>query len=323
MFYRKNINRLAAGAVMALSFGTLPVAAQVAGLELLAPSNPGSGWDQTARAFQGVANEIGAATGIQVSNVGGGGGTIGLAQFVSSSGGQDNAVLLTGLAMVSGVLINQSPVTMDDVRPLARLLGEYEVIVVPASSDIQSFEQLVEMFKSDPTAVSWGAGSAGSADHLFMGVLAKELGIPATSINYIGHSGGGEAVAAIMGGHVTAGVSGYGEFAGQIESGDLRALAISAEEPVEGVDIKTLREQGVAVDFVNWRGMMAPKDISEEGFAALAAMVDQVAQSEQWKALLEQREWTSLYMPPAEFETFLTENVAQTEETLKAIGLVQ
>ncbi|WP_395540901.1 tripartite tricarboxylate transporter substrate binding protein [Neotabrizicola sp. sgz301269] len=321
MFNRITLRGLLGAA--ALTVAAASAQAEIKGLEILAPSNPGSGWDQTARGFQQVAEAIGAASGIQVINVGGGGGTVGLAQFVTSMGGRDDAIMLSGLAMVSGVLINQSAVTLDDVRPLARLIGEYEVIVVPAASEYQNLGQLIEAFKADPMSVSWGAGSAGSADHLLMGILAEATGVPATSVNYIGHSGGGEALAAILGGHVTAGVSGYQEFAAQIESGELRALAISAPAPVEGIAIPTFIEQGVNVDFVNWRGIMVAKDISDEGFAAAAKMVDDVVKSEQWQTLAAERGWLSLYLPAAEFEPFLADNRAQTEATLKAIGLIE
>lgn len=318
MFVTKTMRGLLAGITMsALALGTPAMA-----LELLAPSNPGSGWDQTARALQGVLDSEKLASNVQVVNVGGGGGTIGLAQFVTTSGGRDDTMLLSGLAMVSGVLINQSAVTLDEVRPLARLIGEYEVIVVPASSPIKDIKELMDQFKADPRSVSWGAGSAGSADHLLMGLIAQAAGVPAIDINYIGHSGGGEALAAILGGHVTAGISGYQEFASQIASGDLRALAISAPEAVEGIDIPTFAANGYDIDFVNWRGLMAPADISEEGFTALSAMVDKAVASPAWATVLADRGWLSLYQPADEFSEFLAANRAQTEETLRAIGLV-
>jgi putative tricarboxylic transport membrane protein len=301
----------------------VPAHAQVTSLELLAPSNPGSGWDQTARALQEVMQAEGLASGIQVVNVGGGGGTIGLAQFVTSAGNRGDYLLLTGLAMVSGELINMSEVTLDEVRPLARIMGEYEVIVVPAASPIENLGQLIEQLKADPGSVSWGAGSAGSADHLLVGLIAAATEVPATGINYIGHSGGGEALAAILGGHVTVGLSGYGEFASQIEAGELRALGISAPERVEGLDIPTFIEQGLDVDFVNWRGIVAPKDISDADFETLATLMDTLLTSDAWQAALDQRGWLGLYLPAAEFEPFLAENRAETEEVLRSIGLVE
>lgn len=302
---------------------SLPANAEMGQLELLAPSNPGSGWDQTARAFQSVLEANKLASGVQVVNVGGGGGTIGLAQFITTKSRRNDAILLSGLAMVSGVLINQSAVTLDQVKPLARLIGEYEVIVVPKASPIKTLGDLIDQFKKDPGSVSWGAGSAGSADHLLVGIMAEAVGVPTDQINYIGHSGGGEALADILGGHVTAGISGQGEFAAQIVSGELRALGISSPEPVAGLDIPTFKSQGLNVDFVNWRGLMVPEKISDKDFAALASVVDTAVKSPQWAEALKTRGWLSLYQPAAEFAPFVKENRAQVERVLKSVGLVK
>lgn len=312
-----------AALAMATASFAIPAQAELSGLELLAPSNPGSGWDQTARALQSAIEANKLASRVQVVNAGGGGGTVGLAQFVTSKGRRNDALMLSGLAMVSGVLINQSAVTLDQVRPVARLIGEYEVIVVPKDSPIKSLEELLAKFKADPKSVSWGAGSAGSADHLLVGMIAEKAGVKPEGINYIGHSGGGEALAAILGGHVTVGVSGYQEFAAQIKSGDLRALGISAKGKVEGIDIKTFKEQGLDLDFVNWRGIMAPEKISDADFKVLADIVDKTVKSPQWEEALKTRGWIGMYQPEAEFVPFLKQNRADVEKVLKGIGLVK
>ena len=159
--------------------------------------------------------------------------------------------------MVGAILTNHSPVDLTMVTPIARLTGEQEAIVVPAASDIQSVDDLVAKLKADPGAVSWGGGSAGGADHILAGLVAKAAGVDPTKVNYIAFSGGGEALAAILGGQVTVGVSGYGEFESQIEAGQLRLLAVSGDERMEGVDAPTLKEAGVDVALENWR-MVAP-----------------------------------------------------------------
>jgi putative tricarboxylic transport membrane protein len=300
-----------------------PAAAQIQGLEIVVPAAPGGGWDQTGRAMQNALQEEDLASGIQVVNIPGAGGTIGLAQFVSSKEGQGNALMTGGLVMLGAILTNQSPVTLDQVTPIARLTGEYEVIVVPASSEIQTLDDLVAQFKEDPQSVSWGGGSAGGTDHMLVGLIAKEVGVEPSGINYVPFAGGGEALASILGGHVTAGVSGYQEFAGQIETGDLRPLAISSAERLEGVDIPTLKEQGVDVELTNWRAVFAPPGISDEDKQALGDAVGQMAESEAWQSTLKDRAWLDLYLPPDEFAEFLEEDTQQVETVLKDIGLVQ
>jgi putative tricarboxylic transport membrane protein len=306
----------------ALALGA-PARAEVEGLEIIAPANPGGGWDQTARAMQEALQSAGAASGVQVTNIAGAGGTIGLAQFVTSKKRKGDAVLVGGLVMVGAILTNKAPVSLADVTPLARLTGEYQAIVVPAESPIQNLGDLVAKLKEDPGSVSWGGGSAGGTDHILAGLVAKAAGADPTKVNYIAHSGGGEALSAILGGHVTAGVSGYQEFAPQIAAGKLRGIALSSDERLPGVDIPTLKEQGVDVSLVNWRGLFAPPQIRDADMAALSEAVAKMVESPAWQETLKTRDWLNMYQPAEEFAAFLAEDEAKVTTTLKDIGLVQ
>lgn len=327
MKLRHGLTRLAATAAfasfVAAGAATAVQAQSFESLYVMAPANPGGGWDQTARSIQESMQASGVAGSVQVENVGGAGGTVGLAQFVDRKKGDGSALMVSGLVMVGAILTNQSPVTLDQVTPIARLTGEYEVIVVPGSSDIQTLDQLVEKLKADPGAVAWAGGSAGGTDHILVGLIAKAVGADPTKINYIPYSGGGEALAAILGGHVTAGVSGYGEFAGQIASGDLQALAISSAERVPGIDIPTLREQGVEVDLANWRAVMAPPELDDAERAKLVEAVGEMVASESWQTTLKQKDWMDLYLPGDEFATYLAKQNADIDAVLRDIGLVQ
>ena len=320
-------NNLARG-LAAMSLGlALSLASADAGaiddLKIVAPAKPGGGWDQTARSMQEVLQAAGIAKAVTVENIAGAGGTVGLAQFVDQDNGNGNALLVNGLVMVGAILTNQSAVTLDQVTPIARLTGEYEVIVVPAASDIQNLGDLVAKFKADPGAVSWGGGSAGGTDHILAGLIAQATGVEPAKVNYVPFSGGGEALAAILGGHVTAGVSGLGEWEGQIQSGELRALAISSGERLAGVDIPTLKEGGVDVELANWRAVVAPPGIDDGQRKALLTTVEQMVQSDGWKKTLTDKKWLDLYLAGDDFAKFLTEENTRVTATLKSIGLVQ
>ena len=300
----------------------VPAQAQVEGLEIIAPANPGGGWDQTARAMQAALQEAGLASGVQVQNIGGAGGTIGLAQFVSSKKRKGDAVLVSGLVMEGAILTNKAPVSLDDVTPLARLTGEYELVVVSADAPFKTMGDLVAKLKADPGSVSWGGGSTGGTDHILAGLIAKAAGVDPTKVNYIAHSGGGEALGSILGGHVTAGVSGYEEFAPQVAAGKLRALAISSDERLPGIDVPTLKEQGLDVSLVNWRGVFAPPQIRDRDMKALAEAMEKMVQSPAWKDTLQKRGWLDMYQPAEPFAAFLQEDRAKVETTLKEVGLV-
>ncbi|AEH83020.1 tripartite tricarboxylate transporter substrate binding protein [Sinorhizobium meliloti] len=303
--------------------GAIALPAYAADYTIIAPANPGGGWDQTARSLQTVMQQEGISGNVQVQNVPGAGGTIGLAQFASQQKGNPNALLVGGYVMVGAILTNNSPVTLKDVTPIARLTGEYEAIVVPAASEIQTMKDLVEALKKDPGAVSWAGGSAGGTDHIAVGLIAKAAGVDPTKINYIAYSGGGEALAAILGNQVTAGISGYGEFESQVKAGTLRLLAVSSAERLEGIDAPTLKESGVDVVVENWRMVAAAPGLTEEQKAAVSADIEKLAKSVGWQEVLKTKGWQDTYLAGAAFDEQLAKDISATETVLKDIGLVK
>src|ERR687895_887635 len=240
-------------------------------LKMMIPANPGGGWDQTGRNLAAAMQSAKLVSSVQFDNKGGAGGTICLAQFVNSSKGDPNAVMIGGMVMVGAIYLENSPVNLSMVTPLARLTGEYEVIVVPANSPHKSMADLIKAFKANPGGISWGGGSAGGTDHILAGLIAKAAGVDPGKINYVPYKGGGEAIAAIIGGHVTAGVSGVGEFAEQIKGGRMRALAVSSPSRMEG--FQTLKEQGINVDLSNWRGVFGAPGITTAQRDALVKII--------------------------------------------------
>ena len=306
--------------LMAAAFA-LPVEAN--DYMIMAPAAPGGGWDQTARTMQEVLQADGISSSVQVQNVPGAGGTVGLAQFVSQNAGKADQLIVGGYVMVGAILTNASPVSLADVTPIARLTGEYEAIVVPAGSDIQDIDGLIAILKADPGAVSWAGGSAGGTDHIAVGLVAKAAGVDPTKINYIAYSGGGEALAAILGAQVTAGISGLGEFRAQADAGALRILAVTSAERIPGLDVPTLKEKGLDVVLQNWRMVAAAPGISAEQKAAISADVEKMVNSDAWKAALETKGWANTYLSGDAFQAQLDADIAATSTVLKDIGLVK
>jgi putative tricarboxylic transport membrane protein len=290
---------------------------------ITAPAAPGGGWDGTARSMQEVMLAEGISTSVQVQNVPGAGGTVGLAQFASTASGDASQLIIGGYVMVGAILTNESPVSLADVTPIARLTGEAVGIAVAASSPIQNINELVEMMKADPGAVSWAGGSAGGVDHITVGLLAKAAGVDPTKINYVAFSGGGEALAAILGNQVTVGISGVGEFLPQVEAGTMRMLAVSTAEKWAGTDAPTLIEAGYDVNVQNWRMVAAAPGLSDEQKAAVTADIDKLVNSAGWKAMLETKGWANTYLAGAEFDAQLAKEIESTTAVLKDIGLVK
>jgi putative tricarboxylic transport membrane protein len=290
---------------------------------IMAPASPGGGWDQTARTMQEVMGAEGIGGNVQVQNVPGAGGTVGLAQFVSSANGDASQLIVGGYVMVGAILTNASPVSLADVTPVARLTGEAVAIAVPAQSEIQTIQELVDMMVADPGAVSWAGGSAGGVDHITVGLLAKAAGIDPTLINYIAFSGGGEALAAILGGQVTVGISGVGEFLPQVEAGTMRILAVSTEERWPNTDAPTLMESGYDVNVQNWRMVAAAPGLDDAQKAQVMADIDAMVSSASWQQALADKGWENTYLAGDDFMAQLSVEVDATTAILKDIGLVQ
>jgi putative tricarboxylic transport membrane protein len=294
-------------------------------LQIMAPANPGGGWDTTARLLAQALTETGISpVPVEVFNVPGAGGTIGLAQLVSQNSGDPYTIMMMGRVMVGSILTNDAPVTLAETTPLARLTAEYEIVVVPKDSPYQTMQDLVAAFQADPRSIAWAGGSAGGTDHILVGQIAKAVGVAPDGINYIAYSGGGEAAAAILGGQVAAGVSGIGEWSDFIASGEMRALAVSSADPLEVTPgVPTLTESGVDVVLLNWRGLVGPPNLSDEDKAWLIAALTAVNASEQWQEVLATNGWDDVFLSGDEFGAYLAEEDTTISAVLKEIGLVQ
>jgi putative tricarboxylic transport membrane protein len=288
-------------------------------IKMMIPANPGGGWDQTGRQLATAMQSAKLVSGVQFDNKGGAAGTIGLAQFVNSAKGDPNALMVAGMVMVGGIVLSQSSVNLGMVTPIARLTSEWEVIVVPASSPHKSMADLVQALKNNPGKVSWGGGSAGGTDHILVGMIAKAVGVDPAKANYVAYKGGGEALTGIIGGHVTAGVSGIGEFAEQIKGGRLRALAVSAPKAVDG--IPSLKEQGIDVELGNWRGIFAGPGITPPQRDTLVKLVKDATETPAWKQSLDKLGWTPFFLGGDAFKAFLEEDTQRVTGIIDSLGL--
>jgi putative tricarboxylic transport membrane protein len=288
-------------------------------LKMMIPANPGGGWDQTGRNLAAAMQSANLVSGVQFDNKGGAAGTIGLAQFVNSAKGDPNAVMIGGMVMVGGIILNKSAVNLSQVTPIARLTSEWEVIVVPANSPHKTMADLVKAFKADPGKVSWGGGSAGGTDHILIGLIAKEVGVQPSKVNYVPFKGGGEAIAAILGGHVTAGVSGLGEFQEQIKAGKMRALAVSSPKKIEG--IPSLKEQKINVELGNWRGIFGGPGLSKQQRDNLVKLVQQAVETPAWKQTLEKLGWEGWFLGGDAYAKFLKQDEQRIAAIMDSLGL--
>jgi putative tricarboxylic transport membrane protein len=307
----------------AIAAAALALSAPVLALDsvkMMIPANPGGGWDTTGRELGKALIASGALKNVQYDNKGGAAGTIGLAQFVNSAKGDPAALMMGGMVMVGGIIQNKSAVNLSQVTPIARLTSEWEVIVVPANGP-KTLKELLDKFKANPGSVSWGGGSAGGTDHILAGMVAKAIGVEPSKVNYVPFKGGGEAVAAIIGGHVTAGISGISEFAQHIKSGRMRALAVSSPKAIDGVP--SLKEQGIDVELSNWRGIFAAPGISKAQRDELIKVVEQGVKSPSWQESLKRQDWTDFWLPGDAYGKFVEDENKRLGDILAELALAR
>ncbi len=314
--FLKSMAALAAG-------GTLPLSAlAAANVKMMIPANPGGGWDTTGRALGKAMQDSGAAATVTYDNKGGAAGALGLAQFVNGSKGDGNALMVMGAVMLGGIITGKPPVSLSQATPIARLTSEYNVFVLPANSPFKSLAEVIAQLKKDPGSVKWGGGSRGSTEHIAAAMIAREAGVDPSKINYVAFRGGGEATAAILGGNVTVGGSGYSEFAEYINSGKMKALAVTSDARLKGVNVPTLKEQGINVVIGNWRGVYGGPGITAEQRKELTDLVLKAIKSKTWLEASEKNNWTAAVLTGAAFEKFVDDDFASLRATMVKSGMV-
>jgi len=315
--FLKSLAALAAG-------GALPLSALAAGanVKMMIPANPGGGWDTTGRALGKALTDSGAASTVTYDNKGGAAGALGLAQFVNGSKGDPNAMMVMGAVMLGGLITGKPPVSLSQATPIARLSSEYNIFVVPPNSPFKSMKEVIEQLKKDPGSVKWGGGSRGSTEHIAAAMIAREVGVDPAKINYVAFRGGGEATAAILGGNVTVGGSGYSEFAEYIATGKMRPLAVTSDARLPGVNVPTLKEQGINVVIGNWRGVYGAPGITPAQQQALTEMILKALKSKSWLEASEKNSWTPAVLTGPAFAKFVDDDFAALRATMVKSGMV-
>ena len=302
---------------------SLPLSALAAtNLKMMLPANPGGGWDTTGRALGKALIDAKLVDTVVYENKGGAAGALGLAQFVNASKGDPNALMVMGAVMLGGIITGKPPVSITAATPIARLTSEYNVFVLPANSPFKSLAEVIEQLKKDPGSIKWGGGSRGSTEHIAAAMIARAVGVDPAKINYVAFRGGGEATAAVLGGNVTIGGSGYSEFSQYIETGKMRAVGVTSGARLKGVNVPTLKEQGVDVEIGNWRGVYAAPGITAAQRKTLTDMVLKATQSKAWAEALEKNAWTPAVLAGDAFEKFVDDDFAALRATMVKSGMI-
>jgi putative tricarboxylic transport membrane protein len=196
------------------------------------------------------------------------------------------------------------------------------VFVLPTNSPFKSMKEVVDQLKKDPGSVKWGGGSRGATEHIAAAMIAREAGVDPARINYVAFRGGGEATAAILGGNVTIGGSGYSEFSEYIAAGKMKPVAVTSGTRLKGIDIPTLKELGFNIEIGNWRGVYGAPGITAEQRKALIAMLLKAVKSKAWADTLVKNNWTPAVLSGDEFAKFVDDDFASLRAIMVKSGMV-
>ena len=303
--------------------GALPLSAWAgANIKMMIPANPGGGWDTTGRALGKALTDGKLADTVTFDNKGGAAGALGLAQFVNGSKGDPNAMMIMGAVMLGGIITGKPPVSLSQATPIARLTSEYNVFVLPANSPFKTMKDVIDQLKKDPGSVKWGGGSRGSTEHIAAAMIAQRVGVDPSKINYVAIRGGGEATAAILGGNVTVGGSGFSEFAEYINAGKMKPIAVTSAQRLPGINVPTLKEQGIDVEIGNWRGVYGAPGITPEQRKALTDLVLAAVKTPAWAEAVKKNDWTPAVLSGDAFAKFVDDEFASLRATMVKSGMV-
>ncbi|HMM97190.1 tripartite tricarboxylate transporter substrate binding protein [Phycicoccus sp.] len=297
-------------------------AAPATGLQYMVPNSPGGGYDTTARTAAQVMEKEKITGSVQVFNLPGAGGTVGLQRVVNEKGNGKLAMQM-GLGVVGAAYTQKSQAKLSDTTPIAKLIEEAGAIVVQKDSPYQDIKALVAAWKADPKGLAVGGGSSpGGPDHLLPMRLADAVGIDPKTVSYVSYDGGGELLPALLGKKIAFGASGFGEFLDQVEAGDIRILAVTSAERVPALpDVPTLKESGIDLEFTNWRGVVAPPGISDAEKQVWIDAFTKMHDSQAWKDELEKRGWVDAFATGDEFGSFIAEQDKRVADVLTTLGL--
>lgn len=291
-------------------------------VRIMVPNSPGGGYDTTARVAAKIIEDEKINGNVEVYNLEGAGGTTGLAKLVSQKG-KEGELMLMGLGVVGATFTQKSEKTLSDTTPIARLISEPDTIVVPADSPYDTVEELQKAWTKDPGDFPVGGGSSpGGPDHLAAHLTAEALDVDPTDVNYVVYDGGGPLLAGLLSGEVKAGFSGVGEYKDQIDAGQLKVLAVTSPERVPGFDAPTLMEEGVDLEFINWRGLVAPPSIPDAEVDRLIKLADDLHETKAWKDAEADNGWTDAYLTGDEFGAYIDEQNELVEDLLGELGLI-
>lgn len=308
-----------------LPVNSAQAAADVDEIHFIIPGGAGGGWDGTARGVGKALRDAGLIEKASYENMSGGGGGKALNHIISTAKRQKNTMLVNSTPIIIRSLTGVFPQSFRDLTPIAAVIADYAAIVVPKDSKYNTISDLLADFKANPRSVRIAGGSVkGGMDHLVPAMIIKAAGGNPLKLKYIPYDAGGKAMAGLLSGDTQALSTGFGEAVGLAKQGEVRILAITADERLpQAPNIPTIKEAGLDMTFANWRGFFGAPGLPAEKAEAFRAVLKKMYDTPQWEEVRSKRGWQNLYKPGPEFVTFLENMETDIGGMMRELGFIQ
>lgn len=317
---------IAALGIAAVTAALTPAQAdpQIDEIHFLIPGGAGGGWDGTARGTGEALLAAGLVGSASYENLSGGGGGKAIAHIIENAANQQGTLMVNSTPIVIRSLTGRFPQSFRDLTPIAGIIGDYAALVVKADSPLQTFADLVAVFKANPSDLAIAGGSVpGSMDHLVPAMAFKAAGADPAQVKYLPFDAGGEAMASLLSGEADALSTGLGEALELAKAGEVRILATTAPGRLaDAPEIPNLREQGFDVVFVNWRGFFAAPGLSPEKRDAYIELLDAMLATPEWEAVRKRNGWVNIFNAGDDFVSFLEDQEVVLKALMQELGFL-
>jgi len=319
--FKKGLGVIGTSIAISLSGAAM---ADVDSIHFLIPGGAGGGWDGTARGTGEALTKAGLVGKASFENMSGGGGGKAIAYMIENAESNEGTLMVNSTPIVIRSLTGVFPQSFRDLTPIAGTIGDYAALVVSADSDINSFQDLVDIYNNDPSELAIAGGSvAGGMDHLVAAMAMKSAGADPLNVNYLPFDAGGEAMASLLSGEADALSTGLSEAVALAEQGEVRILVHTGGERVDVVpNVPTLKEQGFDATFVNWRGFFGAPGLSEAKQAEYVKALGDMYATDAWEEVRARNGWVNIYNPGADFTSFLEAQEAEIGGLMKELGFL-
>ena len=293
-------------------------------IHFLIPGGAGGGWDGTARGTGEALTNAGLVGSASYENMSGGGGGKAIGFLIENADSQHGTLMVNSTPIVIRSLTGVFPYNFSDLTLVAGTIGDYAALVVGKDSPINSMDDLLAAYKADPGATAVGGGSVpGGMDHLVAAMVMEAAGEDPTAVKYIPYDAGGNAMAALLSGEISALSTGFSEAVALAEAGEVKIIGVTSDERVDAYgDAPTMKEQGIDTTFVNWRGFFAAPGLPEDKLAMYQDAIAKMYDTPEWEAVRARNGWVNIHNPGADFEAFLKEQEGVIGDLMKKLGFL-